>query len=90
MARGHLLVLRVAALLLGGFRRHKMAGTRRATHQLALCGQFEPLGNGLLGFLHDGKGSEESMAPTHCKGKAALIVSLVRGPKGNQAMGIHE
>jgi hypothetical protein len=36
---------------------------RRAAHELALSGEFEPLGNGLLGLLH-GERSKTEIPPS--------------------------
>jgi hypothetical protein len=55
------LVTRGTTLLLRAFRAKQVTEARRAAHELALGGEFEPLGNGLLGLLH----GERSKTETH-------------------------
>src|SRR5947209_4412029 len=52
MALSHQFVAGGTALLLRALRAKQVTEARRASHELAPGGQFEPLGNGLLGLLH--------------------------------------
>jgi len=54
-------------LLLRALRAKQVTEARRAAHELALGGEFEPLGNGLLGLLHEERSKTESRLP-HGKG----------------------
>ena len=63
MALCHQLVAGGTTLLLRALRAKQMTEARRAAHELALGGQLEPLGNGLLGLLH-GERSKTEKRPT--------------------------
>src|SRR5688572_11519429 len=63
VAFGHQLVTRRTTLLLRGFRTEQVTEARRAPHELALGGEFEPLGNGLLGLLHGERSKTETPRP---------------------------
>src|ERR1043165_2788891 len=47
-------------LLLRGLRAKQVTEARRAAHELATGGQLEPLGNGLLGLLHEERSKTEN------------------------------
>jgi hypothetical protein len=57
------LVTRRTTLLLRAFRAKQVTEARRAAHELALGGEFEPLGNGLLGLLHGERSKTENHPP---------------------------
>ena len=57
------LVTRGTTLLLRAFRAKQVTEARRAAHELALGGEFEPLGNGLLGLLHGERSKTETHPP---------------------------
>lgn len=59
MALGHELVTAGTTLLLRALRAKQVTEARRAAHELALSGEFEPLGNGLLGLLHEERSKTE-------------------------------
>lgn len=63
MAFCHELVTGGTTLLLRAFRAEQVTEARRAAHELASGGEFEPLGNGLLGLLH-GERSKTETLPT--------------------------
>ena len=60
MAFSHELVTGGTTLLLRALRAKQVTETRRAAHELALGGEFEPLGNGLLGLLHGERSKTET------------------------------
>src|SRR5690606_25622239 len=66
MAFSHELVTGRTTLLLRGLRAKQVTEARRAAHELALGGEFEPLGNGLLCLLHGERSKTESL-PSHGK-----------------------
>ena len=60
MTFGHELVPGRTTLLLRGLRTQQVTEARRAAHELALGGEFEPLGNGLLGLLREERKKTEA------------------------------
>src|SRR5215208_1224705 len=74
MALGDELVTRGTTLLLRAFRAKQVTKARRAAHELALGGEFEPLGNGLLGLLH-GERSKTETPPAIGKAFVRRVVS---------------
>ena len=63
MAFSHELVAGSTALLLRGLRAQQVTETRRAAHELAPGGEFEPLGHGLFGLLHGERSKTENHPP---------------------------
>ena len=60
MALRHELVTGGTTLLLRTLRAEQVTEAGRAPHELALSGEFEPLGNGLLGLLHGERSKTET------------------------------
>src|SRR5687767_1184923 len=63
MALSHQFVTGGTTLLLRALRAQQVTKARRATHELASGGEFEPLGNGLLGLLHGERSKTETDLP---------------------------
>src|SRR5205823_8838133 len=59
MALGHQLVTGGTTFLLRALRAEEVTEARRPTDELAPSGEFEPLGNGLLGLLHGKSGRKQ-------------------------------
>ena len=60
-----------ATALLAGLGAQQVAGVGGAAHDFAGAGHLEALGDGLAGLLHGGKGSEQRLSRTTCKGERA-------------------
>ncbi len=78
------LVTRGTTLLLRALRAKQVTEARRAAHELALGGEFEPLGNGLLGLLHGERSKTESPPPL---GKAFVQLSCRQEFRKSRAPG---
>ena len=63
MALSHQFVTGGTTLLLRALRAQQVTEARRAAHELASGGEFEPLGNGLLGLLHGERSKTETDLP---------------------------
>ena len=70
MARSNELVLGGATLLLGRLGRKQVPEAGGPANQLATGGQFEALGNGLLGLLHERSGQTHRVAEGLARGKS--------------------
>src|SRR5438046_186371 len=77
VAFSHQLVAGGTSLLLRAFGAEEVAETRRPTYKFAPSGEFEPLGDGLLGLLHRKSGRKQRSGARLARGNSLFVATSV-------------